>query len=75
MSLFRSTSASKASSQAPFDRRRLWDEFRNDRKTLAILRVTADEVARLQTVVMLSGFTEKRQLIDALNRIRCGFQP
>jgi hypothetical protein len=39
-----------------------------------MLRVTPAEVAKLQTVVMLSGYTEKRQLIDALNRIRCGFQ-
>jgi len=76
MSLFRSTSTVKtATPQSAIHRRKLWDEFRNDRKTLATLRVTADEVARLQTVVMLSGFTEKRQLIGALNRIRAGFQP
>ena len=52
----------------------MWEEFRNDHKTLTMLRVTPAEVAKLQTVVMLSGYTEKRQLIDALNRIRCGFQ-
>jgi hypothetical protein len=63
MSLFRSS--------GPTDRRRkVWDDFRNDRKTLAMLRVTPEEVARLHTVFMLSRFTEKRQLIEALNRLR-----
>jgi len=77
MRLFRSTTpaASQASPPPATDRRKLWEEFRNDKKTLATLRVTPDEVVRLQHVVMLSGFTEKRQLIDALNRIRCGFAP
>jgi hypothetical protein len=77
MRLFRSTSSAAPQATLPpaTDRRRLWEEFRNDRKTLAMLRVTPDEVTRLQHVVMLSGFTEKRQLIDALNKIRCGFAP
>jgi hypothetical protein len=75
MGLFRSTS--RLAPPVPtgiVDRRKLWEEFRNDHKTLTMLRVTPAEVAKLQTVVMLSGYTEKRQLIDALNRIRCGFQ-
>jgi hypothetical protein len=76
MSLFRSTS--RMAPPVPLgtvDRRKLWDEFRNDSKTLTILRVTPNEIAKLQTMVMLSGYTEKRQLIDALNRIRAGFAP
>jgi hypothetical protein len=62
----------QSSGHATPDRRKVWEEFRNDRQTLAVLRVTSDEVERLHTVFMLSRFTEKRQLIDALNRIRCG---
>ncbi len=61
----------QSSGHATSGRRRLWDDFRNDRQTLAILRVTPDEVERLHTVFMLSRITERRQLIDALNRIRC----
>jgi|HubBroStandDraft_3_1064219.scaffolds.fasta_scaffold1089644_1 hypothetical protein len=77
MRLFRSNSseAMRATIPPATERRKLWEEFRNDRKTLAMLRVTAEEVNRLQQVFMLSGFTEKRQLIDALNKIRCGFTP
>jgi len=55
------------------DRRKLWEEFLSDHQTLAVLRVTPDEVSRLHTVFMLSRFTERRQLINALNRIRCGW--
>ena len=74
MSLFRSTSRiAPPVPVAAVDRRKLWEEFRNDHRTLTVLRVTPNEIAKLQTMVMLSGFTEKRQLIDALNRIRCGF--
>ena len=61
----------QSSSHATSDRRRLWEDFRNDRQTLAILRITPDEVERLHTVFMLSKITERVQLIDALNRIRC----
>jgi len=61
------------SSGHPADRRKLWEEFLNDHQTLAVLRVTPDEVSRLHTVFMLSRFTERRQLINALNRIRCGW--
>jgi len=76
MSLFRSTSRVVPPVPAgTVDRRKLWEDFRNDRKTLTALRVTPDEVAKLQTMLMLGTFTEKRQLIDALNRIRCGFRP
>ena len=57
------------------DRRKLWEDFRSDSQTLAVLRITPDEVQRLHTVFMLSRFTEKRQLIEALNRIRCGWHP
>jgi hypothetical protein len=53
----------------------VWEQFRNDKKTLAMLRVTPEEVSRLQTVFMLSRFTERHQLIEALNRIRCGWRP
>jgi hypothetical protein len=60
---------------AASDRRKVWEDFRNDRQTLAVLRITPDEVQRLHTVFMLSRFTEKRQLIDALSRIRCGWHP
>jgi len=68
MSLFRNMGDVKA---APaIDRRKVWNDFRNDRKTLTMLRVTPDEVAKLQTVFLLSRFTERRQLIEALNRIR-----
>ena len=75
MGLFRSTSPlTPPVPNKPLDRRTLWEEFRNDRKTLTVLRVTPSEVAKLQTMVMLGTFTEKRQLIDALNRIRCGFK-
>jgi hypothetical protein len=63
MSLFRSSGPHAG-------RRKVWDDFRNDRKTLAMLRVTPEEVARLHTVFMLSRFTERRQLIEALNRLR-----
>ena len=54
------------------DRRRLWEDFRTDNQTLATLRVTPDEVERLHTVFMLSGFTEKQQLISALQLMRLG---
>ena len=74
MSLFRSSSRSSGQVTS-IDRRKLWEDFRNDRETLAVLRVTPDEVTRLQTVFMLSRFTERRQLIEALNRIRCGWRP
>jgi hypothetical protein len=57
------------------DRRKVWEDFRNDRETLAMLRVTPDEVARLQRLFMLSRFTDRQQLIGALNRIRCGWRP
>jgi hypothetical protein len=66
MSLFRSMVKAP-----PTGRRKVWDEFRNDHKTLATLRVTPEEFARLQTVFMLSRITERRQLIEALNKIRC----
>jgi hypothetical protein len=76
MSLFRSTSYVRPVPPAPpTDRRKLWDDFRNDQKTLTMLRVTPDEVAKLQTVFLLSRFTERRQLIEALNKIRCGWHP
>jgi hypothetical protein len=75
MRLFRSTTPPPLTFPPATERRKLWEEFRNDKKTLAMLRVTAEEVNRLQQVFMLSGFTEKRQLIDALNKIRCGFAP
>jgi len=68
MSLFRSTGY-----KAPVDRKKLWNDFRNDHKTLAMLRVTPEEVSRLQTVFMLSRYTERRELLDALNRLR--FRP
>lgn len=58
----------------PADRRKLWEDFRNDQQTHAILRITPDEVERLHTVFMLSRFTEKSQLIDALNRMRYGLR-
>ena len=70
MSLFRSSGDLK-----PVDRKKVWNDFRNDYKTLAMLRVTPEEVSRLQTVFMLSRFTERQQLIDALNKIRCGWHP
>jgi len=57
------------------DRRKVWEDFRNDQQTLATLRVTPDEVARLQRLFMLSRFTDRQQLIDALNRLRCGWRP
>ena len=57
------------------DRRKVWEDFRNDQETLAMLRVTPDEVARLQRLFMLSRFTDRQQLIGALNRIRCGWRP
>jgi hypothetical protein len=63
------------SPQSPPDRRQVWEDFRNDQQTLATLRVTPDEVARLQGLFMLSRFTNRQQLIDALNRIRCGWRP
>ena len=70
MSLFRSSVYA-----TPADRRKVWEDFRNDHRTLATLRVTPDEFTRLQTVFMLSRFTERRELIDALNRIRAGWRP
>lgn len=73
MSLFRSSNYIDPSK--PVDRRTVWEQFRNDKKTLAMLRVTPEEVSRLQTVFMLSRFTERHQLIEALNRIRCGWRP
>ena len=69
MSLFRS------SSSRPTGRRKLWEDFRNDRQTLATLRVTPEEFERLHTVFMISRITERRELIDALNRLRCGWRP
>jgi|HubBroStandDraft_1064217.scaffolds.fasta_scaffold1372350_1 hypothetical protein len=63
------------SPHAAQDRRKVWEDFRNDEQTLATLRVTPDEVSRLQRLFMLSRFTERQQLIDALNRIRCGWRP
>jgi hypothetical protein len=72
MSLFRSTSVVPSQ---PVDRRKVWDDFRNDHQMLATLRVTPDEVSKLQTVFMLSRFTERQQLIEALNKIRCGWRP
>lgn len=68
MSLFRSMGYTNPA--APSDRRKVWNDFRNDHKTLTMLRVTPEEVARLQTVFLLSRFTERRQLLEALNRIR-----
>jgi hypothetical protein len=65
----------QGSPDATSDRRKVWEDFRNDQQTLATLRVTPDEVTRLHTVFMLSRFTERRQLIEALNRIRCGWRP
>ena len=65
----------QSSGHATPNRRKLWEDFRNDRQTLATLRVTPDEVDRLHTVFMLTRFTERRQLINALNRIRCGWRP
>ncbi|HXN85678.1 MAG TPA: hypothetical protein VN867_06380 [Candidatus Binataceae bacterium] len=56
----------------PIDRRRLWEDFQADNQTLAIFRVTPDEVERLHTVFMISAFTEKQQLISALHRMRFG---
>ena len=56
----------------PNHRRQLWEDFRTDNQTLAIFRVTPDEVDRLHTVFMISGFTEKQQLISALHRMRLG---
>ncbi len=56
------------------DRRKVWDDFRNDQEMLATLRVTPDEVARLQRLFLLSRFTDRKQLISALNRIRCGWR-
>jgi hypothetical protein len=57
------------------DRRKVWEDFRNDQQMLATLRVTPDEVARLQRLFLLSRFTDRQQLISALNRIRCGWRP
>jgi len=57
-----------------FDRRKVWEDFRNDQQTLATLRVTPDEVAHLQRFFLLSRITDRQQLIDALNRIRCGWR-
>ncbi len=57
------------------DRRKVWEDFRNDQQMLATLRVTPDEVARLQRLFLLSRFTDRQQLIGALNRIRCGWRP
>ena len=68
MSLFKSAGAAEHT-----DRRRLWEDFRADDQTLAIFRVTPEEVERLHTVFMLSGFTEKRQLISALHLMRMGW--
>ena len=68
-------SLQQGSPRATPDRRKLWEDFRNDQQTLATLRVTPDEIARLHTVFMLSRFTDKSQLVGALNRIRCGWRP
>ncbi len=57
------------------DRRKVWEDFRNDQEMLATLRITPDEVARLQRLFLLSRFTDRQQLISALNRIRCGWRP
>jgi hypothetical protein len=56
------------------DRRKVWEEFSKDQQTLELLRITPDEVRRLHTVFMLSRFTERRELLEALNRIRCAFR-
>jgi hypothetical protein len=58
----------------PLDRQQVWEEFSKDRLTLEVLRITPDEVRRLHTVFMLSRFTERRELLEALNRIRCAFR-
>jgi hypothetical protein len=71
MSLFRSSNYVDPSK--PVDRRKIWQQFCNDKQTLATLRVTPEEVSKLQTVFMLSRYTERRELIEALNRIR--FKP
>lgn len=64
MSLFRS------SSSRPTGRRKLWENFRNDRKTLATLRVTPEEFERLHTVFTISRIADRHELIEALNRLR-----
>jgi hypothetical protein len=69
MSVFRS------SGPGPKDRRKLWEDFRNDLTTLAVLRVTPDEVERLHTVFMISKMTERHELIAALSRLRYGSRP
>jgi hypothetical protein len=65
MSLYR-----RSGDETPVDRQQIWEDFRNDRQTLEMFRITPDEVSRLHTVFMLSRFTERRELLEALNRIR-----
>jgi len=48
----------------------LWENFRNDRKTLATLRVTPEEFERLHTVFTISRIADRHELIEALNRLR-----
>ena len=69
MSLYR-----RSGDATPPDRQRVGEDFSKDRQTLAVLRVTPDEIRRLHTVFMLSRLTERRELIEALNRIRCAFR-
>jgi len=56
------------------ERRKLWEEFCNDQVTLAIMKITPDELARLHNVFLMSGYTEKHEILNALKLIRRGWR-
>jgi hypothetical protein len=53
-------------------RKQLWDEFRGDAELITRHRITHQEIELLRSMVLVGKFTEKRDLLAALRKLRHG---
>lgn len=68
------SSSENAARDPQEERRKLWEEFCNDQVTISIMKITPDELARLHNVFLMSGFTEKHEILGALKLVRRGWR-
>ncbi len=54
------------------DKRQLWNEFQSDTEIIARYRITQDELGLLRGMVQVGTFTERRDLLAALRKLRTG---
>lgn len=59
-------------SSGAIDKRQLWNEFQSDTEVIARYRITQDELGLLRGMVQVGTFTNRRDLLAALRKLRSG---